>query len=114
MSVDLCTECLLCSRTNRGKDLVGPGGQSFSNRNRCNKSSFIESRTGIPFSFSIPKSWSLLPGSCAPGVAGVCGLIAAFSLLAPPSRKSRSGNLLDQPGADLISYFNIEQHFFTP
>jgi hypothetical protein len=49
-----------------------------------------------------------------PGIAGVCGSIVAFGLLAPPSKGIEKRQALDQPGADLNSYFNIEQHFFTP
>ena len=43
------------------------------------------------------------PVLALPGIAGVCGSIVAFGLLAPPSKGIEKRQALDQPGADLNS-----------
>src|SRR5712664_1683259 len=114
MSDGLRTECLPCSRMNRGEILVRLTGQS---------SSSIETNVTRAASLSRAQLFLLVFQSrkVGPGFrflpAGYRGSswirLWPCGLLAPPSKRIEKMQALDQPEADFNSYFNIEQHFFA-
>jgi hypothetical protein len=113
MSDDLCTECLLRFRANRDEDVVRLAGQS---------SSSIETNVRRAASLSRAQLFLLVfqsrrvdpdfPVLACPGSRETVDRSWPLAF-APPSKGIEKRQALDQLGADLNSYFNIEQHFFT-